>query len=112
MAYRFIEMRVGENWRTVSDLFAEWVRSRAPDGDYGWSEGDSLRLPDGTQLACFCVPGKHGHKIEWFETWAKSTDRLYGIATGAIVQFPLKPEFSVSLPSRPAARVPPWLRGA
>jgi hypothetical protein len=109
---RFIEMRLGEDWGTVSDQFAEWVRAHAANEPFGWSEGDVLSLPDGTQMACFRIPDKHSNRFVWFETWAESTDRLYGIAFGSTVQFPRKPQLSVALPSGPQHPIPLWLRGA
>lgn len=109
---RFIEIRSGEKWRTVSNLFADWVQANGTTDSFGWSEGDTLHLPDGTDLACFHMPDKHGQKVEWFERWAETTDRLYGIASGLTVHFPRKPELSALLPQPPQTPLPPWLSGA
>jgi len=105
---RFIEVRNKETWASVSKIFSQWLGDRA-DG-FGWSEGNPISLENGQTLLCFRIPDSHGAKIDFFEKWAESTDRLYGIASGRHVVFPRMPTVTFLLPEPKKFPVPPWLQ--
>ncbi len=109
-ASRYIELRTDETWAMVSRLFSAWVLQHDKTKNFGWSEGDSIALEHGTTLACFKTPDHYGQKIDYFQQWAESTDRLYGIAEGRQVKFPRNPELIVLLPPPKESPIPPWLR--
>ena len=104
----FIEARQGERWRSVSELFAAWIQANDAAKNYGWSEGDSVRLPDGRELFGFVIPNQHDPRL--FARWAKETGRLYGVAEQRTIRFPREPNLSFDLPALPDVPVPAWLR--
>lgn len=106
----FIEKLEGDTWKSVSSLFSSWLMDHGLSEDLGWSEGDPLRANDGLEFFCMCVPEKYGKKIDYFEQWAESTDRIYGIAEGRHVRFPNRPELNTLLPPEPTVVMPPWLK--
>ena len=110
MATRYIEVRDGETWRSVSNLFSDWILARPDTEGFGWSEGDALSLATGTLLLCFKIPDKHGAKIGLFTEWAETTDRLYGIVQSNRVTFPRMHELVVPLSTPKEMPLPPWLR--
>jgi len=111
----FIEQRDGESWAALSRQFGTWLLSNAsPDEikDFGWSEADSLSLPKhGLCLAGFVFSAHHGAKrIEIFQTWAQTTDRVCAYWQEGMVHF-----LSGSLVPVPhllpeGIPVPPWLK--
>lgn len=106
---RFIEIRSTETWASVSNLFAQWISSRTGI-TVGWSEGDTISLDDGTSLICFQIPEHYGSKMDLFQEWAESTDRLYGISDGGKVVFPRMPTLTFLLPAPKERPIPPWLQ--
>jgi hypothetical protein len=106
---RFIEIRSGETWASVSTLFRQWLISQSENA-LGWSEGNPISLDDGASLICFRIPDHHGSKISLFQEWAETTDRLYGITDGRRVVFPRKRSLAFLLPAPKEFPVPPWLQ--
>lgn len=104
----FIEARQGERWRAVSALFAAWIQANDAAKNYGWSEDDSVRLPDGRELFAFAIPNQHDPSL--FARWAEATSRLYGFAEQGTIRFPREPDLSFDLPTLPDVPVPAWLR--
>ena len=107
---RYIEKLDGDTWESVSTLFSCWLKSNHLTEDFGWSEGDTLTIAGDMLLICFLFPEKHGEKIDYFEHWAKTTDRLYGVRSNRRVNFPKRPELDIVLPSETPIEVPPWLK--
>ena len=107
---RYIEIRAGDTWISVSTEFGNWLKERKQAEDFGWSEGDTLEINESLKLFCFQFPDKHGEKIQRFSLWAESTDRLYGIKKGRDVTFPNNPSLNVILPQEKEVEVPPWLK--
>jgi bifunctional DNA-binding transcriptional regulator/antitoxin component of YhaV-PrlF toxin-antitoxin module len=107
---RYIEKLDGDTWKSVSALFAAWLNENDLAENFGWSEGDTLKIDDGTELLCMYFPDRHGKKINYFEQWAKTTRRLYGIRKGQHVKFPNKPKLNVVLPPEKPVEVPSWLK--
>jgi hypothetical protein len=107
---RYIEKLEGDTWKSVSALFAAWLNENDLIKDFGWSEGDTLKIDDGTELFCMYFPDKHGEKINYFEQWAITTTRLYGISEGQHVMFPKMPELNVMLPPEQPVEAHSWLK--
>jgi hypothetical protein len=107
---RYIEIKASETWATVSEQFGAWVLENDHAKNFGWSEGDPISLENGIVMACFKIPDRQGEKIAYFEQWAASTGRIYGIAEGRQVKFPRKPELNVLLPPPKELPIPPWLK--
>ena len=112
----YIEKRRSESWRAISELFGEWLDQNAgPDvlQSFGWSEGVSVSLENPPlKFVCFSFPEHHGPtKIGLIETWAKSTDRVYGYWEDGSIHFS-----SANLPPHPhqleqgMTWPPPWLK--
>ena len=109
MARWYVEAKNGESWRDLSRTFGEWIPDKAVLGSLGWSEGDSVNV-GGTTLYCFEFPDHHGEKISLFESWARTTDRLFGIARHGKLHFPRDPCLVFVLPPEKFTPVPPWLK--
>ncbi|MCZ2498119.1 hypothetical protein GN316_15245 [Xylophilus sp. Kf1] len=104
----FIEARQGERWRAVSELFAAWIQANNAAKNCGWSEDDSVRLPDGRELFAFAIPSQHDPSL--FARWAEATSRLYGFAEQGTIRCPREPNLSFDLPTLPDVPMPAWLR--
>src|SRR5262245_42261591 len=109
MARWYIEAKAGESWRDLSHQFGGSIPNPKDLGDFGWHEGDPVRV-EGRTLCCFDFPDRYGNKIALFEAWAKGTGRLYGEARDGKVRFPGAPGLVATLPPEPSAPVPAWLR--
>jgi hypothetical protein len=110
MAGRYIEMKPEENWTDLSGLFSSWLAANVALDAFGWSEGDSITLKNGTVMLCFNIPDRHGDKIRLFEQWAATTGRIFGLAQGSSVHFPNVPGLVHELPIRLPTPTPSWLR--
>ena len=107
---RYISYSNSETWESVAKLFGQWlVKNNLAEG-FGWSEGDALEIDDNTKLFCFSFPNHHGKKINLFEEWAVTTNRLYGIENQGNVFFPHQPDLTIKLTNQKTVEVPPWLR--
>jgi hypothetical protein len=86
----YVEAREGEDWRAVSELFADWLEATIDTTGltFGWHEWDSVRLPDGRQLLAFQFSDRYGEKVMLLERWARTTGRLYGAKDGQTIRFP------------------------
>jgi hypothetical protein len=109
MARWYIEAKEGESWRDVSSQFGRWIPDPTSLGSFGWHEGDPVDVGE-KKLYCFDIPNHHRNKVDLFERWAKTTQRLYGYAKGGKLLFPNEPNLTVALPAEPRTPVPPWLR--
>lgn len=107
---RYIEIRDGDTWASVSKEFGVWLKERNLVEGFGWSEGDTLAIDKAISLFCFNFPDHHGEKINSFEEWAQGTERLYGIKSGRNVVFPSNTKLNVVLPPEKEVSVPPWLK--
>ena len=107
---RYIEICEGDTWKSVSRLFEIWLKENGLAENFGWSEGDSIELTESQRFYCFVIPDHHGEKVKFFETWAKTTDRLYGIERDRKVAFPEQPNLNADLPTEPNIEVPSWLK--
>ena len=107
---RYIQFFEGESWRNVSELFGQWLRDNDKGHGIGWSEGDILKVNENIKLYCLRIPDKHGSKIDLFEEWAQTTERLYGIENDGKVIFPKDTDLIVMLPKQKEMKVPPWLK--
>ena len=108
--YRYIEFYEGEVWEDLSGLFFNWISANKPDGSFGFSEDDALKLDNGLRFYCFAIPSKHGSKVNWFEEWAETTGRLYGAEEERRVTFPDKPDLVITLPPLDGVNLPPWMQ--
>lgn len=85
---RYIQFFEGESWIKVSKMFGQWLKDNDKGHGIGWSEGEILEVNENTKLYCLDIPDHHSLKIDLFEEWAQSTDRLYGIEKDGKVVFP------------------------
>jgi hypothetical protein len=104
----FVEAREGDTWNSVGDLFADWIEANEAAKDYGWSEDDEVRLPDGRRLFAYAIPEQHDASL--FARWAEASGRLYGFAKQRTIRFPAEPNLSFPLPALPEVPLPEWLR--
>ena len=107
---RYIQFFAGESWIKVSKLFGQWLKENNKGHGIGWSEGNILEVNENTKLYCFDIPDHHGSKIDLFEEWAQTTNRLYGIENEGKVVFPKNSELVVVHPKQKEVSVPPWLK--
>jgi len=107
MADRYIEVKPEESWRDVSNLFSSWLSENVVLDTFGWSEGESTTLKNGTVMLCFSIPDRHGEKVGLFERWAATTGRIFGLAKGSSVHFPNVPGLMHDLPIRLPTPTPP-----
>ena len=110
MAGHYIEIKPDESWRDVSGLFSSWLAANVALDTFGWSEGDSITLKNGTVMVCFSIPDRHGDRGGLFEQWAATTGRIFGLAQGSSVYFPNVPDLVHELPIRVPTPTPSWLR--
>jgi hypothetical protein len=103
----YITAQPEENWRSVSNLFGEWLDANALLQSFGYSEGDTIEH-HGITLLCFKFPAQHGEKISLFPKWANAIGRIHGGAEHGSVQ--LSNGQVVALPPEPVQQVPSWLR--
>jgi hypothetical protein len=96
-----------EDWRTVSNIFGEWLDKNASLQSFGYSEGDAVTHQE-TKMLCFKFPSHHGEKIELFSIWAATTGRTFGGAQDGVVK--LNNSESFILPSEPSRPIPEWLK--
>jgi hypothetical protein len=109
MSRWYIEARVNESWREVSDLFGKWIESLGSVMSFGWSEGDSV-VVNGATFLCFHIPDHHRDKVRLFADWASTTDRLFGEARSGKLHLAGRPDLVVLLPADKTVPLPPWLR--
>lgn len=109
MARWYIESRDGESWREISNHFGAWIENYNPVQTFGWSEGGAIRVGDKT-LHCFHIPDHHGEKIELFGCWARTTDRLFGVAKDGSLYCPDHPHIVAVLPAETFHPAPSWLK--
>jgi hypothetical protein len=109
----YIEAHGTETWRTISDLFGEWMDANvdvASLKSFGFSEGDSIFVGDSdVTLLCFKFPSRHGKYIDLFEQWAETTDRLYGRLKDGKIAFPRRADLTVIAPPERTLPTPSWL---
>lgn len=106
----YIESKNGDTWRSVSDDFGQWVEKHAAPKNFGWSEGDTVKVNEQIELFCFAFPEHHGEKIELFGAWASTTGRLFGEARNGKIYFPNNSGLVVTLPPEKKTTIPPWLK--
>ncbi|MGY8810567.1 MAG: hypothetical protein ACKVK5_05990 [Pseudomonadales bacterium] len=107
---RYIAMKDGDTWESVSKFFKDWLTERGLTDSFGWIEGDILTVNEDISFFCFSFPERHGEKIDLFNEWAREADRLYGVRSSRTVVFPADPKLNVVLPPETEVEVPPWLR--
>jgi hypothetical protein len=103
----YIAARPEEDWRSVSNLFGEWLDTNASLQSFGSSEGDAIQH-HGVTLLCFKFPAQHGEKISLFLKWANAIGRIHGGAENGSVQHGNGEV--LTLPPEPMQVVPSWLR--
>jgi hypothetical protein len=103
----YIEARSGEDWRSVSHLFGEWLDKNTSLQSFGFSEDDSIERR-GIRLLCFKFPSHHGENIVLFTQWAKGTGRLFGGLEDGVVR--LSDGEAIMLPPEPEYLAPSWLK--
>ena len=103
----YIAAQPEENWRSVSNLFGEWLDANASLQSFGYSEGDAIEHK-GVTLLCFKFPAQHGEKISFFPKWANAVGRIHGGADNGSVQ--LSNGEVLTLVPEPMQPIPSWLR--
>ncbi|MGO2007707.1 hypothetical protein [Vreelandella alkaliphila] len=107
---RYIEIKIGDTWASVSKEFGDWLKERNLTENFGWNEGVTFAIDEAIFFFCFNFPDRHGEKIGYFEEWAQGTERLYGIKSKRTVVFPGNTMLNVVLPPEKEVEVPPWLK--
>lgn len=107
---RYIEIKDGDTWASVSKEFGDWLKERNLTEGFGWSEGDTFAIDEAISFFCLNFPDHHGEKIGYFEEWAQETQRLFGIKSGRTVVFPGNTKLNAVLPPEKEVEVPPWLK--
>lgn len=103
----YIAAEPGEKWRTVSNLFGNWLDANASLHSFGFSEGGALEY-DGVTFLSFVFPEQHGENILLFPKWAEASGRVYGRAENGWVL--LSNGEDLALPLEQVRPVPHWLR--
>ena len=75
----YVEKRLNETWLSLSGMFMDWIQANTELKNFGFSEGDEV-IAESTTFACFRVPDRNAAHFELFETWAHTTDRVFGKA--------------------------------
>lgn len=107
---RYIEIKSGDTWSSVSKEFGDWLKERNLTENIGWSEGDILTVDEAISFFSFNFPDRHREKIKYFEEWVQGTERIYGIKSERTVVFPGHTKLNAVLPPEKEVEVPPWLK--
>lgn len=104
----YIEAKDSESWKDLSRDFGQYILEHQKPKQFGIVEADPLENDAlSFKLWGFSIKQEYSESVKYFQAWASSLDRVFGVANGANVA--LSNGLNILLPTESKVEVPKWL---